>query len=113
MRYLVQIVPTRTELLWPTGQEVGLTGLGERASMLQIELEEILELDSDPAHLGSWRDDNDDPFEIPISIIYGQLFHHANEHRAQICTILGSRGFDPPSVSVWGYAFASEQVTMT
>jgi len=40
-------------------------------------------------------------------VILTQLFHHANEHRAQVCTILGALGHEPPDVSAWGYAGAT------
>jgi hypothetical protein len=33
--------------------------------------------------------------------------HHANEHRAHVCTILGALGHEPPDVSAWGYAGAT------
>jgi len=38
--------------------------------------------------------------------------HHGSEHRAQICTILGALGYEPPDVSAWGYAFASGRATL-
>ncbi len=40
-----------------------------------------------------------------------QAFHHASEHRAQICTILGALGHEPPDVSAWGYALATGRMT--
>ena len=40
-------------------------------------------------------------------VILTQLFHHGNEHRAHICTILGAHVHAPPSVSAWGYAGAT------
>ena len=38
---------------------------------------------------------------------YAQAIHHANEHRAHVCTILGALGHEPPDVSAWGYADAT------
>ena len=33
-----------------------------------------------------------------------QASHHANDHRTQICSILGSIGIEPPEITGWGYA---------
>ena len=46
-------------------------------------------------------------YTTPVGVILTQVFHHANEHRAHICTILGALGYDVPDVSAWGYGFAS------
>jgi len=29
--------------------------------------------------------------------------HHGNEHRAQVKSMLGAGGIEPPGVSAWGY----------
>jgi uncharacterized damage-inducible protein DinB len=39
-------------------------------------------------------------------VIYAQIVHHGNEHRAQAKSILGANGIEPPGVSAWGYAGA-------
>ena len=36
-------------------------------------------------------------------VIYAQLVHHGNEHRAQAKSILGANGIEPPGLSAWGY----------
>ena len=41
-----------------------------------------------------------------VGVILAQLVHHGNEHRAQVTTILGSNGIEPPPVSAWGYGRA-------
>lgn len=33
-----------------------------------------------------------------------QAIHHGNDHRTQICSILGSLGLEPPEITGWGYA---------
>ena len=38
------------------------------------------------------------------SVVYAQIVHHGNEHRAQVKSILGASGIEPPGVSAWGYA---------
>ena len=39
----------------------------------------------------------------PAGVIYAQLVHHGNEHRAQVKSMLGAGGIEPPGVSAWGY----------
>ena len=43
-------------------------------------------------------------------VIYAQLVHHGNEHRAQAKSILGANGIEPPGVSAWGYAMGNRLV---
>lgn len=40
---------------------------------------------------------------VPASLILTQALNHANEHRAQIMTIMTQQGVQPPSVSGWAY----------
>jgi uncharacterized damage-inducible protein DinB len=40
------------------------------------------------------------------SLLLIQAIHHGNEHRAQICTILGSKGLDVPGLGAWDYWLA-------
>ncbi len=42
-----------------------------------------------------------------VGVILAQLVHHANEHRTQITTILGSNGIEPPPLSAWAYGRAA------
>ena len=57
------------------------------------------------------RGDDDTVFSVPAGIFITQALHHANEHRAHICTILGARGLEAPDVSGWGYAVATGRMT--
>jgi uncharacterized damage-inducible protein DinB len=43
---------------------------------------------------------NIDPAETVLLL---QALHHADEHRAQICTSLGAGGYDVPDVSAWAF----------
>lgn len=57
----------------------------------------------------AWTDDADrsvtvDGKEWTAGVIYAQIVHHGNEHRAQVKSILGANGIEPPGVSAWGYA---------
>lgn len=42
-----------------------------------------------------------------VGVILAQLVHHGNEHRAQIATILGANGIEPPPLSAWAYGRAA------
>ena len=43
---------------------------------------------------------------MPISILLAQFLHHGNEHRAQLGSIFGANGIDPPHYSAfnWGHS---------
>lgn len=36
-------------------------------------------------------------------LLFLQAIHHGNDHRTQICTILGARGLEVPNVDGWAY----------
>ncbi|MEX2237635.1 MAG: DinB family protein [Dehalococcoidia bacterium] len=43
------------------------------------------------------------PWLNRASTILAQVLHHADEHRTQVCTVLGERGVEPPDLSAWAY----------
>ena len=43
-------------------------------------------------------------FEMAVWAPATQLVHHGSDHRAQIGTILGAHGLEPPDLQVWPYA---------
>jgi hypothetical protein len=92
------------------GVTVGLDVLAERAAMLGAVLERFLAGDWDDERLGEARGDQGEIFAVPAGVFLTQALHHANEHRAHVCTILGALGYDPPDVSAWGYAIATERM---
>ncbi len=48
---------------------------------------------------------------IKASVAVIQMINHGNEHRAQISTILGQRGIEPPALDGWAYAQATGLIT--
>jgi len=42
---------------------------------------------------------------LPVGILIAQFLHHGNEHRAQLGSIFGAHGIDPPHYSAfnWGH----------
>jgi hypothetical protein len=42
----------------------------------------------------------------PAWLLVVQAVHHANEHRANVCSILGARGLPQPDVDVWAFGAA-------
>jgi len=92
---------------------VGLDVLTKRATILADTLEQFLANDWDNERLGEARRDNGDVFAVPAGIFITQIIHHANEHRAQICSILGASGLDAPDVSAWDYAWTTGRSTLT
>jgi len=92
---------------WRGDDAVGLDVLAERAAVLAATLERFLAGDWDSERLGEARGDEGEVFAVRAGVFLTQALHHANEHRAHICTILGALGHEPPDVSAWGYALAT------
>jgi uncharacterized damage-inducible protein DinB len=40
----------------------------------------------------------------PGAVFIAQAMHHADDHRTQICSILGANGLEVPRLDVWAYA---------
>jgi uncharacterized damage-inducible protein DinB len=98
---------------WPEGEPVGLDVLRERAATLATALTDYLAGDTiDTERLGeAWGDDGD-VFDVRAGIFLTQIIHHANEHRAHVCSILGAHGHEPPELSAWAYALATGRMTL-
>ena len=96
---------------WPDDYAVGLDVLAERAAVLATTLEAFLAGNWDDERLGEARGDEGEVFAVRAGVFLTQALHHANEHRAHICTILGALGHEPPDVSAWGYAMSSGRMT--
>ena len=92
---------------WPEGDAPTLELLAGRATTLAEGWEWFLagEIDAEATHEG--RGDGGTVYEYAAGVFLAQALHHANEHRAHVCTILGARGHEPPEVSAWAYAFAT------
>jgi hypothetical protein len=63
--------------------------------------------------LGEAYDDEGEVFAVRAGIFLTQALHHANEHRAHVCTILGALGHEPPEFSAWEYALATGRMWRT
>jgi uncharacterized damage-inducible protein DinB len=98
---------------WKGDREVGLETMAERATILEQTLSQFLAGDWDTEALGEGRGDEGEIFAIRAGIFLTQAIHHANEHRAHVCTILGTLGHEPPDVSGWGYALATGRLWST
>jgi uncharacterized damage-inducible protein DinB len=94
---------------WKGDWDVSLDILAERAAILGETLERFLSEPWDSNTLGEARGDDGKVFAVPAGVFLTQILHHANEHRAHICTILGALGHDVPDVSAWGYSKATER----
>jgi uncharacterized damage-inducible protein DinB len=95
---------------WREDNAVGVDVLVGRAAVLSAALERFLAGDWDDERLDErWSDD--EVFTVRAGVFLAQALHHANEHRAHVCTILGALGHEPPDVSVWGYARATGRMS--
>lgn len=113
MSYLFRLAAPWPERPWQAHEPVGLAVLAERAAMLASAWEQVLAGDIDTERMGEGSGDDGATFAIRAGIFLTQAIHHANEHRAQICTILGALGHEAPDVSAWGYALATGRSTRT
>jgi uncharacterized damage-inducible protein DinB len=97
---------------WPEGHpwaddiDVDLATLRERSAVLGKVLTEFLDSDWDVDKI-YLAYGGDAVFEVPAGVFVTQIFHHANEHRAHVCTALGALGIEPPIVSAWEYSTQS------
>ena len=44
----------------------------------------------------------------PGAVLIAQALHHADDHRTQICSILGAHGLEVPRLDVWAYARSAD-----
>ncbi len=111
--YLSRLTGAWPEHPWPSDDPVGLDVLAERASTLAGVWERFLAAgEVDTERLGEARGDAGEVFAVRAGVFLTQALHHANEHRTQVCTILGALGHEPPDVSAWGYARATGRATL-
>ena len=110
--YLFRLTGAWSEYPWQRDEVVGLDVLAERAEVLATTWEQFLAGDVDTERLGEARGDEGEVFDVRAGVFITQALHHANEHRAHVCTILGALGHEPPDVSGWEYAFTSGRMTL-
>jgi uncharacterized damage-inducible protein DinB len=106
--YLYRLTGAWPAYPWELDKTVPIPVLEERAAELARVWEEFLALDEvDTERFGEARGDDERVFSVRAGIFLTQALHHANEHRAQILTILGARGLDAPELSGWEFALAT------
>lgn len=110
--YLFRLTGAWPDHPWRDDKAVALDVLLERAAQLTAVLEAFLAGDWDSERLGEARGAEGEVYSIPAGVFLTQVLHHANEHRAHVCTILGTLGYEPPDVSAWGYALATGRSTL-
>jgi uncharacterized damage-inducible protein DinB len=110
MSYVFRLTRAWTERPWTAYEAVGIDVLQERAALLAETLDRFLADDWDDERLGEGYGD-DQVFDVRAGVFLAQTIHHANEHRAHVCTIIGALGHEPPDVSAWGYAVAAGRST--
>ncbi len=110
--YLFRLTGAWSEYPWQREEAVGLDVLSERTAVLATVWERFLLGDVDVERMGEARGDEGEVFAVPAGVFLTQALHHANEHRAHICTILGALGHEPPDVSAWEYALTTGRMTL-
>ena len=112
MSLLFRLLGAESAYPWRRGEAVGLEVLAERAAVLATTWEQFVAGDVDDERPMVARGSNPERYIVPAGVFITQAMHHGSEHRAQICTILGALGHEPPDVSAWGYSFASGRATL-
>jgi uncharacterized damage-inducible protein DinB len=66
----------------------------------------------DPERVIAWTSEGSGAHtEVRAGVLVAQVLNHGNEHRAQICTILGSLGLEVPEIDGWSYAIDTGRFT--
>jgi uncharacterized damage-inducible protein DinB len=110
MSYLFRLTGAWPERPWPFDEAVGIDVLLARAGLLAQTLEQFLAGDWDDERIGEGYGD-EGLLDVRAGVFLTQTIHHANEHRAHVCTILGALGHEPPDVSAWEYAHVTGRMT--
>ena len=110
--YVYRLTGAWPDFPWQRGEPVGLDVLEERAGILASAWEALLTTgEVDAERLGEASGSDGAAFAVRAGIFLTQALHHANEHRAQILTIIGARGYDAPELSGWEFALATGRMT--
>ena len=110
MSYVYRLTGAWPERPWVADEAVSIDVLLDRAAVLAETLEQFLSTDWDDERLGEAYGD-EEVFAVRAGVFLVQIIHHANEHRAHVCSILGALGHEPPEVSAWAYALATGRMT--
>jgi len=107
--YIARLTGAWPDHPWRDDTEVDIPTLKERTRLAGTALIEFLDGDWDVDSIGIGYGDGGARFEIPAGVFLTQVFHHANEHRAHVCTALGSLDIEPPETSAWAYSMETER----
>ena len=104
MDLLYRLLGRESAFPWQFGEPAGLDVLLERAALLATTWEGFLAGDVDGERPLAAHEGND---TLPTGVVIAVVLYHGSQHRAQICTILGALGHEPPDLTPWAYAVAS------
>jgi uncharacterized damage-inducible protein DinB len=107
--YIYRLTGAWADHPWRDDIDVDIAVLKERAAISGTALIEFLDRPWDVDKIGVGHGDDGATFEIPAGVFLTQIFHHANEHRAQVCSALGAIGIEPPETSAWAYSMETER----
>ena len=110
--YLARLAGAWPGYPWPQADAPSLELLAARAAELPPVWERFLAGEVDTERTREGRGDDGTVYQYAAGVFLAQALHHANEHRAQVCTILGALGHEVPDVSAWGYAESTGRMTL-
>lgn len=109
--YLTRYLSGKRPAPWDGYDTAGLNELSARVDELETLWSHILDAQPDNDHPGEALGDAG-VYEVRKGIFLTQAIHHANEHRAQICSSLGLLGIEPPELSAWLYGIETGRSTL-
>jgi len=111
-RYRTRLAGVRPD--WPRDPEV-TSDLDELSAMnddMAAYWESLVADGFDPERRISWTSEGSGALtEVRAGLLVAQALNHGNEHRAHICTILGSLGLEVPDVDGWAYGIDTGRFT--
>jgi uncharacterized damage-inducible protein DinB len=105
--FLERLLGREPSNAWQIKEPTNLDMLIKQAARLTTDWELFLTSDIDSEHP---LPPDEGTETIPAGIVIAVVLYHGNEHRGQVCTILGALGHEPPDLTPWAYAFASGRI---
>lgn len=109
--YLTSYLRGEKPATWEGYDTAGLDELTAKVDEIEAMWREILAEPSGSEDVVVRRLRDKGEFDVKKAVLLTQAIHHANEHRAQICSMLGLLGIEPPDVSAWLYGIETGRAT--
>ncbi|MCB2224721.1 MAG: damage-inducible protein DinB [Actinobacteria bacterium] len=82
-------------------------GFDRLAEVVSANAEALVAAAADPPDRIIRVGSEEEPEDAEAAVVLVQAFHHATDHRSQICTIISTLGAEAPEWSSWDWGLAS------